>query len=392
MNNENWDFKGTNWLEKGVALSDFTAAAAHWSVLLFDVRGSTQAIADGRYRQVNMAGAMCLASAFNFFGRNDFPFVFGGDGATILLPTHEIPRYLPVLQSLISRVRREFQLELRVGYVEIAELRKLGAEVVVRKRAITKAFARCDFLGGGFDLAEDLIKKEKAPAVVLKVQSDADDADLSLTGLECRWEPIHSRAGEFYSVIIRPSQRSPSESNKVIEEILMALPVDRTPGAEQLKLTMDPRKLVSEILAHAKKSMSSYEKKWALVRLWVATIYGRLAMALGLRDADGFKWGEYRQQVINNTDFIKIDDALRFVLDLSPEKGQKLTTLLDRLEAQGAITYAIHRSTQAQLTCFVGTLTEDHIHFIDGSDGGYAAAAKELKKKIALKSTRAFTE
>ena len=36
------------------------------------------------------------------------------------------------------------------------------------------------------------------------------------------------------------------------------------------------------------------------------------------------------------------------------------------------------------MTCFVKSTTQNqHIHFIDGGDGGYAAAAKQLKKQMA---------
>src|SRR5687768_13066415 len=52
-----------------------------WWLGVTDVVHSTQAIAAGRYKAVNMAGAAVLSAVMNAVGGQDFPFVFGGDGA-----------------------------------------------------------------------------------------------------------------------------------------------------------------------------------------------------------------------------------------------------------------------------------------------------------------------
>ncbi len=48
--------------------------------------GRRKAIADGRYKAVNMAGASVISALLNGLGRRDLPFVFGGDGALVALP------------------------------------------------------------------------------------------------------------------------------------------------------------------------------------------------------------------------------------------------------------------------------------------------------------------
>src|SRR5258707_654531 len=82
---------------------EFTKVPDSWSVLIFDIVGSAKAIAAGAYKQVNMVGAMCVASAIRYFNRNDIPFVFGGDGATLLIPTQLISGYTLAIHSLIQR-------------------------------------------------------------------------------------------------------------------------------------------------------------------------------------------------------------------------------------------------------------------------------------------------
>ncbi|MEO1143394.1 MAG: DUF3095 family protein [Pseudomonadota bacterium] len=46
----------------------------------------------------------------------------------------------------------------------------------------------------------------------------------------------------------------------------------------------------------------------------------------------------------------------------------------------GKIIYGIHLQDEALITCVVPSIHQgDHVHFIDGSDGGYAQAAKKMK-------------
>ena len=48
--------------------------------------------------------------------------------------------------------------------------------------------------------------------------------------------------------------------------------------------------------------------------------------------------------------------------------------------AAGLIDYGLHAQASALMTCIVPSLARnDHIHFIDGADGGYARAAERLK-------------
>ena len=48
--------------------------------------------------------------------------------------------------------------------------------------------------------------------------------------------------------------------------------------------------------------------------------------------------------------------------------------------ARGELRYGMHVSATALMTCLVGSAVgHDHVHFVDGGDGGYTIAAKGLK-------------
>src|SRR5947208_17140476 len=53
-----------------------------WSIGVADIVESTRAIADARYKAVNMAGASVIAAVTNALEGREFPFVLGGEGAS----------------------------------------------------------------------------------------------------------------------------------------------------------------------------------------------------------------------------------------------------------------------------------------------------------------------
>jgi len=59
-----------------------------------------------------------------------------------------------------------------------------------------------------------------------------------------------------------------------------------------------------------------------------------------------------------------------------------LEKVLDELEKTEKIIYGLYVSNESVMSCYVRDLEDDHIHFVDGSEGGYTKAAGVLKEKI----------
>ena len=54
--------------------------------------------------------------------------------------------------------------------------------------------------------------------------------------------------------------------------------------------------------------------------------------------------------------------------------------MLREREERGQLRFGLHRSASALMTCLVFDLHQgEHLHFVDGSDGGFTAAATRLK-------------
>ena len=92
----------------------------------------------------------------------------------------------------------------------------------------------------------------------------------------------------------------------------------------------------------------------------------------------------YREELRTNTDFRKYDGLLRMVLDVTHSQADEIEAYLAREHAAGRLLYGTHRADSALMTCLVFSLEQSqHIHFIDGTDGGFALAAQGFKKQLA---------
>ncbi len=58
-----------------------------------------------------------------------------------------------------------------------------------------------------------------------------------------------------------------------------------------------------------------------------------------------------------------------------------MASYLDGKFQERKLAYGVHPSFAAMVTCYVRSYQSNHIHFVDGTDGGYAKASQELKNR-----------
>src|SRR5450432_2009424 len=130
-----------------------------WSIGIADVVESTRAIAEARYKAVNMAGASVIAAVTNALEGREFPFVFGGDGASFAVSPDDLDRARDSLAATARWVQDDLDLVMRVALVPVAKVRAQGLDVRVARFAPSPNLSYAMFSGGGLGWAEAAMKR-----------------------------------------------------------------------------------------------------------------------------------------------------------------------------------------------------------------------------------------
>ncbi|MTH96312.1 DUF3095 family protein [Roseibium sp. RKSG952] len=353
-----------------------------WVVLAADIVRSRDAIAQGRYKDVNLVGAAVISAVLNKLGREEIPFVFGGDGAIVLVPKSQQDAGREALAGVAMLAREDAGLDLRVAAIPVTDLRARGTDIKLRKFELSPGNYLAMAIGNGIELAERILKDEEA-VKAYTVPSDQAEFPM-LDGLSCRWEPIPSLNGKMLALIVRPGQEGllPRIVTGMTEAIgfnpVSEAAANRIVTSKNLRFRFPPSSLDTEVQLKGR-------------------ISGRLAYRLrALLECAAFVWGyvtklrvgpfrpkPYLAEISRNTDHRKLDDSLRMVLDLSESQIAGLKHYLETACRSGDLVYGLHESPSALMTCFVTDLAQSqHIHFVDGADGGFAAAAADLQTRL----------
>jgi len=349
-----------------------------WSVGVADIVESTKAIANQRYKAVNMAGAAVIAAVTNALDGREFPFVFGGDGASFAVAPSDLARARAALAATAAWVRQDLDLVMRVALVPVKDIRAQGLDIRVARFGPSANLSYAMFSGGGLGWADAAMKRGE-----FAVPPAAPGTQPDLSGLSCRFEEIPATRGLILSVLVVPARGAdPPAFRKVIEDIISL--VEDTPDAGRPVPPGGPplRWPPAGVDYEARAARGGPLLKRRTVVLAV-TLWAYVVMRLGIK-VGNFVPKNYVQQVVENSDFRKYDDGLRMILDCTMELEGALAGLLAKAAAEKIVRYGLHRQDAAMMTCFTpSVMRSDHVHFIDGARGGYASAATALKTMAA---------
>jgi hypothetical protein len=354
----------------------YRAVPDGWLIGVADIVQSTKAIADNRYKAVNMAGAAVIASVTNALDNRDFPFAFGGDGASFAVAPQDEERARAALAETATWVKEDLDLALRVALVPIEKIRARGLDVQVARYAPSPHVSYAMFSGGGLAWAEAAMKRGEFTVTPAPAGAHPD-----LTGLSCRFSEMPAERGLILSVLIVPASNDGAAFRRLIEDVVAL--VEKSPGAGRpVPAAGPPLRWPTpgaryEALAQRGKPLFMRRLGVQAMTLFVYTLF-RFGISAG-----GFVPKVYMQQVVENSDFRKYDDGLRMVLDCRPDLADALERRLAAAASSGVARYGLHRQDAAMMTCFTLSASRpDHFHFVDGARGGYASAATALKAML----------
>lgn len=344
-----------------------------WHVVITDIKNSTQAVLAGRHQNVNLIATGSIVSVLNIaFSKNiSIPFFFGGDGATFIIPADIIDEVMQALSRYRENTLSNFDLELRTGILPVKDIYAAGHHIHLAKFSSSRAFSIPIVLGKGLQYAEKIIKGEDY------LFSDTPAQEIDLTGMQCRWDripPPEDKEEVVTLLIVAAGDTRQSDAFKQvmdkIDELYGTLSKRQPISVAKLKLKSTFNKLGNEMRARLGKL------KWVeLIQTWLLMLYGYIYF----RTSEG---KNYLKSLVEMSDTLVIDGRINTVISGNLKQRAALQHFLDELEAAGKIYYGMHISGASVMSCYVRDLRDDHIHFVDGSEGGYTQAARMLKEKI----------
>ncbi|MEP0546703.1 MAG: DUF3095 family protein [Rhodothermales bacterium] len=352
----------------------FADVPPDWHVIVTDIENSTDAVRAGRHEVVNLIATGGIIAALNLARRSGLtlPFFFGGDGATILVPPVLLEPALAALAAHRRNTRQNFGLELRVGSVPVLDLASASRTLRVGRLHLSDLFSIPVVLGHGLAEAERRVKGLERPTPL--TPSDV----LDLQGMQCRWDRIGPAVSthEVVSLLVTtPVEEGQAAVFKrvvdLLDEVYGALDARNPIARSSLRLDGTIAKLTTEL-----KARHGYVTFWDLARAWIGT---RLGGAVFLRSSRGKR---YLDQLVVLTDTLVIDGRINTVIAGSRQEREHLEARLQEMEREGVITYGLAVSRESVMSCYVSDWTDQHIHFVDGADGGYTLAAGMLKQKV----------
>jgi hypothetical protein len=276
----------------------------------------------------------------------------------------------------------EFGLRLDVGIVPVSDLIGQGHTVMVARYRLSDAIEQAVFMGSCLYVAEEQLKADlDGPyGVPRSVDGPAD-----FSGLECRWDHVPSRKDEIVALLVHATGASLQDSARIYDDVIATLR-DIYGGGEsrpvlhgQLRMTFAPDKLSTEqrVRTHGDGVLGRL-LYWP--KLWLQTLLGVFFMATDWTTSKT-QWGNYKEDLEAHTDHRKMDGTLRQVLAGTVDQREALEAYLQEQYEQGRLVYGLDTSDAAMVTCLVFQYEKEHVHFVDGADGGYAHAAQALKER-----------
>ena len=362
---------------------NFLAVPSDWYIVITDIIGSTKAIESGRYKDVNILGVSSIIAVLNQAKKLEIPFVFGGDGASLLIPPSLFAEAKQALLATQSMAQREFNLGLRVGLVPITTVREANYDVKVAKVRVSHNYTQAVFTGGGLTYATELIKNPETSELYSFNSRETSPQAADFSGLVCPWQDLPSKHGEILSLIVMATASTDKEETDIYKEVLEK--INTIYGGvnsfhpvcmENIQLSLNNQTLYKET-----KILNQSQNWWhKQISLWIrklGILWTKISIRLGLVD-----WNHHKQSLIADSDYQKFDDTLRMVISGNWAQRDKLIPYLEKQYQSGKLVYGFHVSDRALMTCLVYESQGRHTAFIDGADGGYALAAKVLKEKL----------
>lgn len=356
----------------------FFNVPSDWYIVVTDIENSTNAVAKGLHNDVNLSATGSIITVLNTLKRVNktikIPYFFGGDGSTFIIPKPVLTPVLLALNDYSQHVKKRTQLNLRVGHLQVQKVYDNQVSLRISKVSHNSYLTTPVVLGNGLKYAEAVIKERFKPSDI----SNKPQVELNLNGMECRWDKIYPNKTDKKVVCLLVDCDQEDIQAQVYSEIMSEIdtvfgPLEKRNPISIDKLKLDPsiKKIRNEMYAKLGRYKITY-----LISNWFITLIGVFYFKF-------FKDGKkQKKRIALLTDTLMIDGILNTVISGTSAQVERLKLMLDRLEKNNKIIYGIHVTHASIMSCYIEDRKEKHIHFVDGTEGGYTSAAMMFKEKL----------
>lgn len=349
-----------------------------WSVVVTDIENSTDAVSNGLHNDVNRTATGSIITVLNTLKEVEpgikIPYFFGGDGSTFILPNAVLQAVLDALMVYSQHIFNKIELQLRVGHMGVEQIYSSGISLKITKFKQNDFLTTPVILGNGLKYAESLIKAQFTPSTILF----NENLKPNLEGMQCRWDEIYPNKSDKKIVCLLVDCLEESDQAQVYGMIMSEIDfifgsLDKRNPISTLKLKLNTS--LENIKREMRIKIGNYQLSYVISN-WLVTLFGSFYFNF-------FKSGKlYKFRVTQLSDTIMLDGFLNTVISGTEEQVTRLQMLLDHMESKSKIIYGIHITHASIMSCYIEDREKKHIHFVDGTEGGYTSAAVMFKQKM----------
>ncbi|MET4141017.1 DUF3095 family protein [Pedobacter sp. UYP1] len=353
----------------------FFKVPADWHIIITDLKNSTKAVLHGEHQTVNFLATGSIVAVLNIANNMnvDVPFFFGGDGATFIVPPLIIDPVMKALSLYRKNTLINFNLEIRTGTLTVESIYKDGHELRIAKHSRSSVFSIPVVLGNGLDYAEKLIKGNDYD----DIEYISEQEELDLSGMQCRWDRIAPPEDQEEVVALLVIARAGAKQAATLRKVMLKI--------EEIYGDQKQRQPISIAKLRLKTSFNSLKTE-LLAKLgrfqFLEVIKAQIVNAYGFIYFRTLKGKRYLENLIEMSDTLVIDGKINTIISGTVLQRQKLEGFLTQMETAEEIIYGLYSSKASIMSCYVRNMDVGHIHFVDGSDGGYTQASRMLKHKL----------
>jgi len=354
----------------------FSDVPSNWYVIVTDIKDSTKMISSGKDEIINFVATGSIIAILNIAHahKTTIPFFFGGDGATMIIPPQILEESLNALKEHQQNSVENFDVFIRVGSMPVSEVYESGHHLKIAKAKMNEYLSIPIILGAGLQFAESIIKANESIYQRIEIL----EKRLNLDGMECRWDKVDppEENHEILCLLVNSldSNKQAYVYKKVLDkiEIIYGSHKKRSPiSISGLKLNATVERINSEMRIRYGSGNINF-----LLKRLLATFVGKFYLRFNKEGK------QYLNSLIQLTDTLVLDGRINTVISGLNKQHNELEKYLTDLEEAGELWFGIYRSKKSIMSCYVRDRKDQHIHFVDGVDGGYTKAAAMLKNKI----------